>query len=101
MAKVTPPKKTTDKYPEVKDIKQDIESLKGNTVDLAQHVKSDGVEKVKEGLERVEASADVLKDIGRNEVERAEKHIKKNPMQSVAIAFAGGLALSLLLRGRR
>ncbi len=81
------------KYPEVKEIKQDLESLKDNSVELAQHVKNDAVYKIEETTSSVKAQA-------KAELKKVEKHVEANPIQSVAIAFAGGVLLSMLM-GRR
>ncbi len=82
------------KYPEIQGIKEDLGSLKDNTVELAQHVKKDG-------LNQVEETAKSLKSFGQKELKKAEKYVKQKPMQSIAIAFAGGVVASILLRGRR
>lgn len=86
-----PKAKIKTKYPEVQDIKHDLESLKGNTVELAKHVKEDSVG-------QIESTKQTLKAQTQAEIKKAEKYVKANPMQSVAIAFAGGLIASMILR---
>lgn len=88
------PKKTKDKYPEIKEIREDLESLKDNTVELAQHVKKDGMEQVQETKQTLTVQA--LKNL-----KQIEKQVQRKPMQSIAVAFAGGLVASMFLRGRR
>lgn len=90
-----PKAKVKSKYPEIKEIKEDLESLKDNTVELAQHVKKDSVE-------QIEATTQTLKAYATQELAKAEKVVREKPVQSVAIAFAGGLLASALIkRGRR
>ncbi len=89
------------KYPEVKDIQNNIKEIGGKTAELAQHVKQDGVHQVEEISARVGEKAENLKAAGQRELEKVELKVRANPMQSVAIAFAGGLLASLFLRGRR
>lgn len=87
------PKKIKKKYPEVEEIKNDIESLKDNTVELAQHIKEDAAGTIEETAATVKMQA-------KTELTKVEKHVKSNPMQSVAIAFAGGVLASILLNRR-
>lgn len=88
------PKSAKTKYPEVKEIKNDLESLKENTVELAKHVKEDGIEQAQEKAQSISAAA-------KKNLRKAEIHVKQNPIQSVAVAFAGGVIASMLLGGRR
>tara|TARA_R110000764_G_scaffold4085_1_gene16894 strand:- start:8236 stop:8505 length:270 start_codon:yes stop_codon:yes gene_type:complete len=87
-------KEIKTKYPEVSEIREDLESLKGNTVELAHHVKDDTVESVEETVL-------TLKKQTQKELKKVESHVKDNPIQSVAIAFAGGILASMLIRSRR
>ena len=76
-------KEIKTKYPEVSEIREDLESLKGNTV------------------ESVEETVLTLKKQTQKELKKVESHVKDNPIQSVAIAFAGGILASMLIRSRR
>lgn len=86
--------KSKKKYPEVEEIKDDLESLKDNTVELANHIKEDGAKQIEQTSETLKTRAQIKKL-------EVEQQIKTKPLQSVALAFAGGMALSMLLRGRR
>lgn len=81
-------------YPEVAAIGEDLSCLTKDVKKLVKHVKDDGLhdlsEKAREGAEQ-------LQDLSG----KMEERIVKNPAQSVAIAFAGGFLISLLLNGRR
>ncbi len=87
------PTKAKTNYPEIKEIKHDLDSLKHDAIELAQHVKKDGMDQVNE-------TSHTLRAYGTVKLKQAENGIRKNPLQSVAIAFAGGLVASFLL-GRR
>lgn len=87
-------------YPEVDNLKQDAQSMKNNTVELARHVKEDASEQAKVISKKAQERYMELKEIAGEEYQKIEKKVKEKPTQSIAIAFAAGLALSLLL-GRR
>lgn len=94
-------KNMRSEFPEIEEIRQDIESLKSNVVDLSRHVKSEG--KV-QASRLTEVALERLADLRKNasfEYHRAEKAVKSKPGQSIAIAFAAGLVTSLLFSGRR
>lgn len=94
-----PKAKTT--YPEIEEIKEDLDSLKDNVVALTKHVKKDGVEQVEDLGDVAKKRVEVLKARGQQEIKKVEKQVKAKPAQSIAIAFAGGVLASMLLRGRR
>lgn len=77
-------------YPEVKDIGNDLQSLKSDIGYLAAHVKEEGLhdlqEKAQEGYKNVQAYE-----------KKIEERIKNYPLQSLAVAFLGGLAASHFL----
>lgn len=92
--------KMRSEFPEIEEIKQDIDSLKSNVVELTKHVKSEG--RTQAG--RIsEIAAERLLDLKKSaqlEYLKAEKAVKAKPGQSLAIAFGAGLLASFLLRGR-
>jgi len=92
--------KMATNYPEVDDIKQDLKSLKTHASELGSHVKADGQERVNQMADRANEKLHNLKDTGREQIKTLEGYIQENPVQSIAYAFLGGLAASLLL-GRR
>jgi hypothetical protein len=86
-------KNTNSKYPEVTSIGNDLKSLKSDIGDLAVHIKEDGLhdlqEKAGEGYKTLQAYE-----------KNIEERVTNYPLQSLAIAFASGLAASYLF-GRR
>lgn len=93
--------KSKTSYPEIDEIKEDLDSLKDNVVALTKHVQKDGVEQVEDLSKTAQKRLTLLKMRGRQEMKKVEKQVKAKPAQSVAIAFAGGVLASMLLRGRR
>jgi ElaB/YqjD/DUF883 family membrane-anchored ribosome-binding protein len=88
------------KHLDAEHIKQDISSLKSNTVDLAKHVKEAGSHKRED---MTEAASKRLKDLtaqGKEQLESLESKIKEKPLQSMAIAFIAGLVFDALLKRR-
>jgi ElaB/YqjD/DUF883 family membrane-anchored ribosome-binding protein len=92
--------KTKEAYPEIAEIKEDLSSLKSNAVELAHHVKKNGEAQTQEFKKLAAQELDVLKETGRTQLKKIEERVKEKPGQSIAIAFASGLAISYLL-GRR
>lgn len=92
--------KVKSEFPEIEEIRQDLESLKTNVVELGKHVQSKG----KSEADRLgDIALERLKDLKRSaadEYHKAEKQVKAKPGQSIAIAFAAGLVASALFRGR-
>ena len=94
------PTKAKKHYPELEDIKEDIDSLKENTIELTKHVKHDGQAKTAELKATATERLDELKASGREHLKDVEKQVKAKPLKSVAIAFATGLAISAILSRR-
>lgn len=80
-----------EKYPEVKDIKENLHDLKSNTVELAQHVKKDGLDQIEEKTQNIKSQTDV-------EFKKIKQYIHRNPIQSICFAFAGGYMAHMLLK---
>ena len=83
-------------YPEIKEIRDDLDSLRDNVIGLTKHIKKDGVEQAEE------MSAYAKKSIvrGQDELKKIEDQVRKQPGKSLAVAFAGGLIASMLLNRR-
>lgn len=93
--------KTRSEFPEIDEIRQDIDSLKSNVVELSRHLKAEGTVQARKLGEVARERFDDLRRAAHDEYAKAEKQVKAKPGQSVAIAFAAGLALSFLLsRGK-
>jgi hypothetical protein len=93
--------KSRSEFPEIEEIRHDIESLKTNVVDLSRHIKSEGSF---QASRLSEIALERLADLRKNaafEYTRAERAVKAKPAQSVAIAFAAGLVTSLFFRRGR
>lgn len=93
--------KAKNSYPEIKEIKDDLNSLRDNVVELTKHIQKDGVEQAEEVGAIAKKRINKLQVRGRREMKRLEKQVKEKPSQSIAIAFATGVVASMLLRGRR
>ena len=99
-AKAEKAKEVVSKYPEIDEIKQDIDSLRTNVVELTRHVKSAGEKQAAELSEKAANGISSLRTRGIEEAKKVEKQVQANPGKSVATAFACGLLASLLLRRR-
>lgn len=94
---------------EVKDMKQDIAQIKNMLADQLEETPANGESKTvftKEELQRVANQAgkgvraffsDKQKQFGEAKV-ACEKTIKERPLTSAAVAFAGGMLLTTLLK---
>lgn len=93
-----PKAKTT--YPEINDIKEDLNSLRSNVVGLTKHVRNDGASRTTELKNMLMGRLKGFQDSGQKQIKSVEKRIVAKPAKSVAIAFAAGLAASMLLNRR-
>lgn len=87
-------------YPEIEDIREDLDSLKNNVVELTKHVQKNGAEHTKEATRMLRSRLDHFKKSGQDQLYQMEKQVKAKPMQSLALAFAAGMLASLVI-GRR
>jgi ElaB/YqjD/DUF883 family membrane-anchored ribosome-binding protein len=92
--------KKTSSYSEIENIKDDLESLKTNVIELTRHLQDEGADKTEELAKKAKKRFSELQNRSKRELQKVERRVKSNPMQSMAIAFASGVALSILL-GRR
>lgn len=92
--------KTKSTYSEIDDIREDLDSLKNNVVELTQHLRRDGSVRSQELRSAIMDQFALFQQSGRDQYKNVEKRIKAQPGKSIAIAFAAGLAASLLLRRR-
>ena len=82
------------------DLRQDIENLKHDAYELAQHAVEAGSRNASQLRDQAADQIDTLKEAGKKNLARVEKRIREKPGQSLAIAFAAGALLSLLM-GRK
>lgn len=73
-------------------MKDEILSLKSDLSKMVKLLEKDGVDAVTSTLRDVKEKYDL---------EQVDEMVKKNPKESLAIAFAAGAFLALLLGGRR
>lgn len=93
-----PKAKTT--YPEINDIREDLNSLKSNVVELTKHVRHDGAAQTTELKKMLMGRLKGFQSSGQKQIQNVEKRIADKPAKSVAIAFAAGLAASMFLSRR-
>lgn len=89
--------KLKQNYPEITEIRADLDSLKDNVVELTKHVKQDGKVQGKALKKAANEQVSSLKDTTAKNIERLEDGVKERPGQSVALAFAAGLLTSFFL----
>jgi ElaB/YqjD/DUF883 family membrane-anchored ribosome-binding protein len=87
-------------YPEVEEIRHDLESLKNNVVELTRHVQQHGAKRATDVSKKARQSLSDLQRRGKAEMNKIEKKVKEKPGQSLAVAFVAGLITSILL-GRK
>jgi ElaB/YqjD/DUF883 family membrane-anchored ribosome-binding protein len=87
-------------YPELQDIRDDLESLKSNVVELTRHLQHDGGDYAREVAKKAKKRMNEMGDTTKDELYRLEDAVRTHPSQSVAVAFLAGALASLLLRGR-
>lgn len=92
--------KTTESYPEIDELKEDMAALKKHMSDLTASLKKDGAEEAEKIGAKAKEKLGELKDRGNQGIEQIEGRIKEKPGQSIAIAFAAGFLASMLLRNR-
>jgi hypothetical protein len=95
------PKAKTDEYNEIKEIRDNLDSLKSNVIALTRHLSKDSAEKAVGLTEELKKStfkaAGKLVAKGEREMNHLEKHVKSNPGKSMLLAFATGMAASIFL----
>ncbi len=94
-------KQLRTEYPEIDEIRQDLDSLKTNVVELSRHLTAEGkVQANRLSDVAIERLSDLRKS-ARDEYVKAERHVKSHPGQSIALAFGAGILASLLFSSRR
>lgn len=92
--------KAKNAYPEIEDLREDLDSLKSNVVELTRHIKKDGRKQTRELQHVINEGFDHLRERGEVYIHDAEKMVKQKPVQSLAIAFAAGMIGNILLSRR-
>jgi ElaB/YqjD/DUF883 family membrane-anchored ribosome-binding protein len=94
------PNRSKAAFPEIQEIRDDLDSLKTNVVELTRHLRSEGEDQANMIAEKARKKVAMLRKTGFQEMQKVERRIKAHPAQSLAIAFAVG-AVASLLAGRR
>ncbi len=87
-------------YPEIDNIREDLDSLKSNTVDLARHVRDDAAVQTSEIRKSATDRLEKLLGLGKANIAKLEDHAREKPMQTLAIAFVAGMAASIFMNRR-
>lgn len=90
--------KGKSEFNELDNIKDDLESLKSNVIELARHLQGNGASKTMEIAQRFRDGLSGLQNQSRAQLERAETLIRAKPAQSLVTAFVAGLVISVLMR---
>lgn len=93
-------KNIKETYPGIEDIRNDLDALKTNVVELTRHLQENGAGHVQEIRDEVtdlaHKKAATLRKLSKREFRKLESQVKAHPGQSIALAFAAGMAMSLL-----
>lgn len=96
--------KARSEFPEIEDIRQDLDSLKSNVVELTRHIKAEGGSQAlaftKDLRKVAQDRLSELRNTAQREYRKVESQVKSKPSQSLATAFAAGLVLSWLFSRR-
>jgi len=87
-------------YEELEDIKQDLDSLRNNVVQLTRHLKHDGMAKAEDVKELLKESMSDLREKSAESMHRFEDKVRENPRNGILLAFGAGFLANLLLRRR-
>lgn len=87
-------------YTEIDDIRDDLDSLKTNVVELTRHLKHDSTQQIDTTREALMDRLMGYRDASKKRMKDMEKQVKAKPTQSIMMAFAAGAIASFMLRGR-
>lgn len=87
-------------YPEIKDIRHDLDSLKTNVVELTKRITAQGGEQAEHLKDAAYAQLAHIGEESLEQIKHIEDKVRAKPGQSVAIAFAAGMLASFLLSRR-
>jgi ElaB/YqjD/DUF883 family membrane-anchored ribosome-binding protein len=88
-------------YPEINEIREDLNSLKDNVFELSRHVKTNSGHHIADVKHYAEDQISRVKRAGADALHKVEGRIADRPGQTIALAFFAGLATSFLLGKRR
>jgi len=92
--------KSKPHYDEIDDIREDLDSLKDNIVELTKHVQKDGKAEIHSLQNLAEDRLEDITQASKEQYKSLRKNVKAKPERALAIAFAGGLLASYLMARR-
>jgi len=96
--------KVKTEYEEIKEIKDDLDSLKSNVVALTMHLQENGIQKARDLSDGIQdtafSTANRIIAEGEREIHAFEKQVKTNPGTSLLLAFGAGILVNALLSRR-
>lgn len=94
------PSKSKKGYPEINEIREDLDSLRTNVVELTKHIRKDSTAQTREVQKMLSHRLHDLEARAQKSYKNMENGIKAQPGKSVAMAFAAGLVASMLFTRR-
>lgn len=88
-------------YPEIQEIRDDLNSLKDNVFELSRHIKNNSGHHLEDAKHYAEKQLGKVRHAGVTALHKVEDRVTEKPGQTIALAFFAGLAASLLLGRRR
>jgi ElaB/YqjD/DUF883 family membrane-anchored ribosome-binding protein len=85
---------------DVGNIREDLQNLKEDAASLLRHSKETGKEQFVQVEEKAKKIYKEAKETGRDYFSEVESYVQKNPGQSLAVAFIGGVLASMLFKHR-
>lgn len=82
-------------------IKEDARVLRDDAVVLGRDLKEEGKKRLSEAEVRAQEALEEAREKGREQLAYIVNYVQKNPAQSLALAFVGGVVASMLFSRRR
>ena len=89
--------KPVKNHNEIDDIREDLNSLKGNIVELTKHIKKDGQAEINDIQSMAEERIENITNASKQRYQDIRKNVKAKPERALALAFVGGLVASYLM----
>jgi len=93
-------KKSKNEYTEIDHIREDLDSLKNNVIELTRHLTKDGNAQISQISQALLDRVHDVQKSGKKQLKVVEGKVQENPTQTLALAFGAGVIASLLLRRR-
>lgn len=92
--------KSKKNYPEIDEIREDLDSLRTNVVELTKHISKDSSKQTEAVKKMFAHRIGELEHRAQAGYKTLESNVKAKPGKSVAMAFAAGLVASMLISRR-